>query len=219
MVLALQLFYLAAEKNKSVHVLFNYSSLLYEFGLWFMQLWGESLGKKLSNTGEVVHVGTTPLTCVGATDQHSLLQLFKEGPADKIFGFIKVQNMSGDITIPAEFLSEVEYSYFAGHSMQEQLHIEQLSTELSLARTGHPCYLLTLRDFSPEALGALFYFYEALVVLEAMLYNVNPFDQPGVEEGKNITYSLMGRQDYADRRQEYEQQAARYHEERKIFEI
>lgn len=208
-----------ARKGKPMHVLFNYSSLLYEFGLWFVQLWAESLGKRLSLTGEVVKAGTTPLTCLGATDQHSILQLFKEGPDDKVIGFVKIKDMNSDITLTNEFPDEKEYAYFAGHTMAGQLHIEQLSTEMSLVGAGKPCYRVTVKDISAVALGALFYFYEALVVFTAELWRINPYDQPGVEEGKNITYALMGREDYSHKRPEYEQSVGRYNKERKIFTI
>ncbi len=208
-----------ALKGKSIHVLFCYSSLLYDFGLWFMQLWAESLGKRLSLEGNVVHAGTTPLASLGATDQHSLLQLFKEGPGDKVFGFVKVDNVPEDIVMGNEFPGEIEYSYFAGQTMGRQLGIEQLATEMSLVGAGHPCYRILLEDISPRTLGALFYFYEALVVFVAALWNINPFDQPGVEEGKNITYSLMGREDYAQRRLNYERKVKEYDQGRKTFRI
>ena len=201
-----------SRRGRSIHVLFNYSSLLFEFGLWFMQLWAESLGKKLSTAGEAIHAGTTPLACLGATDQHSLLQLFKEGPDDKVYGFLKIGRFPADVTLPQEFPAEIEYAYFAGHTLAEQLNIEQLATEMSLAGAGRPCYRITLAEISPAALGALFYFYEALVVYSARLLRVNPFDQPGVEEGKNITYALLGRADYAGRRPEYEQAMAEYNQ-------
>jgi glucose-6-phosphate isomerase len=206
------------DRNKSIHVLYSYGSLLSEFGLWFMQLWGESLGKKLSLTGQVVNRGTTPLACLGATDQHSLLQLFKEGPLDKVIGFMRVEEVP-DLVIPDEFNSEKEYNYFSGHSMKEQLHIEQLSTELSVFKAGNPCYRISLRDMSPQALGALFYFYENLVAFLGQIWQVNPFDQPGVEEGKKTTYSLMGRQDYADKAAECRAEVAGYEAGRKIFTI
>lgn len=216
--LGVSLFELAL-KGKSIHVLFNYSSLLFEFGLWFVQLWAESLGKKQSLANNAVNAGTTPLTCLGATDQHSILQLFKEGPADKVFGFIKINNVPDGITFTNEFPTEKEYSYFAGRTMQEQLHIEQLATEMSLVKDGKPCYTINLKDVSAKTLGGLFYFYEALVVFTANLWQVNPYDQPGVEEGKNITYSLMGRQDYNHRKPQYEQEVAMYNNKRRIYGI
>lgn len=208
-----------ANRGKSIHVLFNYGSFLYEFGLWFVQLWAESLGKRLNLDGQEIHAGTTPLTCLGATDQHSILQLFKEGPRDKVYGFVKIENMPVEKELPPEFQGEKEYAYFAGHTMGRQLHIEQLSTEMSLFRAGQPCYRITLRDLSPAVLGALFYFYEALVVFSAALWRINPFDQPGVEEGKNITYALMGREDYRHRQEEYRQAVEQYDNERRIFSI
>lgn len=208
-----------SRRGKSIHVLFHYSSLLVEFGLWFMQLWGESLGKRLSLSGEVVKAGTTPLACTGASDQHSLLQLFKEGPDDKVFGFVGVERAQRDLRLAGVFPEELEYSYFDGHTMQEQLQIEQLATEMSLVNSGHPCYRITLRDVSAPALGALFYFYEALTVFMAQLYNVNPYDQPGVEEGKHITYTLMGRKDYRHREEEYRKGLERYREGSRIFGI
>lgn len=211
--------YELAKKGRSIHVLFNYSSLLFEFGLWFMQLWGESIGKRISLDGSVINAGTTPLACVGATDQHSLLQLFKEGPADKVLGFIKIDRTVQEDALTDEFPSEKEYSYFSGHTINQQLNIEQMATEMSLVKTGHPCYLISIADVSPASLGALFYFYEALTIFTANLYGVNPFDQPGVEEGKNITYALMGRSDYIDRRSEYEAAVRKYDAERRVFGI
>lgn len=199
--------YELSTRGKSIHVLFNYSNLLFEFGLWFMQLWAESLGKRVSLSGDVIHAGSTPLAAVGATDQHSLLQLFKEGPADKVFGFVTIDALP-DLAMGDLFPAEVEYGYFAGRTLREQIHIEQLSTEMSLVRSAHPCYRITLDAAEPETLGGLFYFYQALVVYIARLWKINPFDQPGVEDGKRITYALMGRADYADRRAEYEREVA-----------
>ncbi|MGE5543524.1 MAG: glucose-6-phosphate isomerase [Bacillota bacterium] len=202
--------FMLARQGRSIHVLFNYSSLLSDFGLWFMQLWGESLGKKVSLSREVVRAGTTPLNAIGATDQHSLLQLFKDGPQDKVYGFIRVAEPPRDLSIPGEFPQEDEYAYFEGHTMNQQLHIQQLATEFSLFQEGNPCYRITLRDYSPAALGALFYFYQALTVFSGALWAINPFDQPGVEEGKRITYSLMGRKSYAYQRLQYEAEVTAY---------
>ncbi|MGQ9823974.1 MAG: glucose-6-phosphate isomerase [Desulfotomaculales bacterium] len=208
-----------ALRGRSVHVLFNYSSLLFDFGLWFMQLWAESLGKRLSTSKEPVHAGTTPLACLGATDQHSLLQLFKEGPDDKVYGFVKIGEFPADVALTGQFPAEKEYAYFAGHTFGEQLGIEALATEVSLAKAGRPCYRITLKGVSPSALGALFYFFEALVVYSAHLWRVNPFDQPGVEEGKKITYALLGREDFAALAPVFEEEIAGYNRRQKLFKI
>ncbi|NLN20566.1 MAG: glucose-6-phosphate isomerase [Syntrophomonadaceae bacterium] len=203
--------------GRTIHVLFNYSDLLQQFGLWFMQLWAESLGKRVTLTGEEVKIGATPLSCLGTTDQHSLLQLFKEGAADKIFGFIRIHHVPQDPKIRGAFPSEVEYAYFDGHTMQEQLYIEQMATEMSLVHAGHPCYRITVREASAVALGGLFYLYEALTVFVANLFNVNPYDQPGVEEGKKIAYALLGREDHLPRQKEYQEMLDNYLKESRVF--
>ncbi len=211
--------YRYTQKNRPIHVLFNYSNLLVEFGLWFMQLWAESLGKNKTLSGQEIRVGATPLASLGATDQHSLLQLFKEGPGDKVYGFVKIEEAANDPEITGAFPEQLEYAYFEGHTMQRQLHIEQLATEMSLVNAGHPCYRITLREPSAQALGALFYLYEALTVFVANLYEINPYDQPGVEEGKHQTYALLGRADYIHRKEEYQKKLAEYHQGSHIFKI
>ncbi|RDV82852.1 glucose-6-phosphate isomerase [Ammonifex thiophilus] len=205
-------------RGKNIHVLFNYETLLSEFGFWFMQLWAESLGKKLSLTGAEVRAGTTPLACVGTTDQHSLLQLFKEGPDDKIYGFVTIEEKP-EVVLPSLFTTEKEYAYFGGRTLGEQLAVEQLATEISLVREGRPCYHVALHDVSPASLGALFYFFEALVVFVAECWQVNPFDQPGVEEGKQITYALMGRKDYEARRPQFEALVEEFVRRRRIYTV
>jgi len=204
-----------ARRGKTIHVLFNYSSLLFDFGLWFEQLWAESLGKEKDLQGGVVHSGTAPLPAVGATDQHSLLQLFKEGPGDKVYGFVRVAQPPVDVPLANEFPQETEYSYLGGHTLGEQLAVEQVATEVTLVRAGRACYRVTLPDLSAATLGSLFYFMEALTVFTGKLWNVNPFTQPGVQAGKDITYALMGRADYANRRAEAEEIIRRFDEGRR----
>ncbi len=213
-----------ARRRKMTHVLFSYSSLLFDFGLWFEQLWAESLGKEKDLDGRVVHAGTTPLPAVGATDQHSLLQLFKEGPGDKVYGFITLAGSVKRAPLPSPlpdpvFAEEVEYSYFAGKKLGEQLAIEQVSTEVVLADAGRPCYRLTLPGLSPATLGGLFYFMEALTVFTGQLWRVNPFNQPGVQAGKDITYAFMGRADYQDRRPGYEEALRRFDLQRREMKL
>jgi len=197
-------------RGKVIHTLFNYSNMLFDFGLWFAQLWGESLGKKLSLSNETVHTGSIPLVAQGATDQHSLLQLFKEGPLNTIFGFVTIDQFPPEKKLQGEFPGEKEYSYFEGHTIGELLHTEQMTTEISLVNAQRPCYRVSLPGLSEYTLGGLFYFYEALVPFIAKLWNINPFDQPGVEEGKNMTYALMGRQDYASSKPSVEKEVKHF---------
>lgn len=215
--LGLALYASARNRRQTIHVLFNYGSRLSEFGLWFSQLWGESLGKADDLDGVRVNAGTTPLPCVGATDQHSLLQLFREGPADKVFGFVRVLPGPERLEIPCCFEEEVEYAYFAGKDLDQQMGVERMSTELSLFKGGAPCYGVELADGSPSSLGALLYFYQALTVWSARLWNLDPFNQPGVEEGKRMTYALMGRTDYQPDLPQVQADMDDYRDRRMIF--
>jgi glucose-6-phosphate isomerase len=206
-------------KRKNIHVLFNYSSILSEFGLWFVQLWAESLGKNKSLGGKINQRGITPLSALGATDQHSLLQLFKEGPNDKIYGFVTIDKLPKEIQMTNEFPARMEYEYFGGHTMGEQLRIEQISTEMSLVKSKCPCYRIIIPEITAYHVGGLFYFFEALVVFIAKLWDINAFNQPGVEEGKNMTYSLMGRKDLLSARSGYELELASVRERKYLLDL
>ncbi len=207
------------QQGKNMHILFNYSSFLGEFGLWFVQLWAESLGKKNNLAGAEVRAGMTPITALGATDQHSVLQLFKEGPLDKVIGFLKLAEWGEEPVLPQAFEDKKEYAYLSGFRMSEQLAIEQMATEMTLVKSGIPCYRVVLRDFSPEVLGGLFFFYEALVVFIAALEQINPYNQPGVEEGKQITYALMGRRDYQEQGEACQKMVQDFDAQRQIWQF
>ncbi|MEE8062615.1 MAG: glucose-6-phosphate isomerase [Gemmatimonadales bacterium] len=178
-----------------IHVLMPYTDRLREFGAWYCQLWAESLGKKFDRQGGVVHTGPTPLAAVGATDQHSLVQLFIEGPHDKVITFVTVDDLGCDVTIPeADHLPEAA-AYLPGHTLGELLNAEYRATEMALAETGRPSMSISLADLSPRAVGELVMFFQLAVGYAGVWYGVNPFDQPGVELGKRLTFAAMGRAD------------------------
>jgi glucose-6-phosphate isomerase len=119
-----------------IHVLMPYSDRLRDLGEWFRQLWAESLGKKVDRRGQEVFVGPTPVGAIGATDQHSQVQLFMEGPHDKVVTFVRVLNPGMDITIPARPGVPAELEYLGGHSLGGLLRAEQRATAAALARMG-----------------------------------------------------------------------------------
>ncbi len=196
--------------GRNLHALFTYSSRMAACNRWFVQLWSESLGKRFDLEGNEVRTGMTPLAIVGATDQHSILQLLREGPQDKVVGFIRVEDAGTKVPIPALFPHLPEYAYLGGHDLAEQLEIERVSTEVALLASGTPCYSLSLARLDEACLGAWLYFEEALTAFVAALDGVDAFDQPGVEEGKRMTYALMGREGHAERRPEVEARLAAY---------
>jgi glucose-6-phosphate isomerase len=199
--------YLAnTRKGKPISVLMPYSSRLKYTAEWYMQLWAESLGKKYSLSGEVVNVGPTPVGAVGATDQHSQLQLYMEGPADKVVTFIRLKKFSHNLPLPDAFLEQEAFNYLGGHNIAELLLAEQTATAMALSHNGRPNCSLVLPELNPFNLGQLLYMLEVQTAVSGELYGINAFDQPGVEAGKQATYALMGRHGYEDKRKQIDRQ-------------
>jgi glucose-6-phosphate isomerase len=195
--------YLSDVKNgRHIHVLMPYSDPLRDLADWFVQLWAESLGKHRQE-GDA-GFGPTPLGALGATDQHSKVQLFMEGPGDKTVTFIAVKEIDCDVTIPALDSDVKELGYLGGHRLGELLSIEQRATAGALARRGRPNMTIHVDRVDAEHLGALFMLLEIATIYAGALYGVNPLDQPGVELGKQFTYAMLGRADAEAARKEWD---------------
>ena len=195
--------YLAdARHGRHIQVLMPYSDALRDMADWFVQLWAESLGKhRAPGDGGV---GPTPLGALGATDQHSKVQLFMEGPGDKTVTFIGVQEGGVDVEIPRLHQDIPELAYLGGHRLSELLDIERRATAGALARRGRPNMTLTLDRVDAWHVGALLMFLELATAYAGRLYGVNAFDQPGVELGKQFTYAMLGRADAGKAREEWD---------------
>jgi len=179
-----------------LHVLMPYTDRLRQFVEWYRQLWAESLGKRLDRRGQPVHVGPTPVGAVGATDQHSQVQLFMEGPFDKALTFIVVDDLGIDVPIPSRAGLPPDLAYLPGHSLGELLRAEYGATAAALARMGRMSLTLSLPDLSAASVGELVMFFQVATGYAGVWYGVDPFDQPGVELGKRLTYAAMGRPGY-----------------------
>ena len=179
-----------------IHVLMPYSDRLREFAAWFVQLWAESLGKRTDRRGQPIFAGPTPLGAVGATDQHSQVQLFMEGPFDKVVTFLKVENPGEEVRIPHRADLPEELAYLQGHSIGDLLRAEQEATSAALARMGRMNATLEVPRLDEEVLGELIMFMQLATGFAGVWYGVNPFDQPGVELGKRLTFAAMGRPGY-----------------------
>ncbi len=189
--------YLLYERGKPISVFMPYSFRLASVSDWYVQLWAESLGKKTDLSGKVVHVGPTPVRAVGVTDQHSQVQLFNEGPFDKVFTFIAVGKPAKDITIPANQFSDVEdLNYLNGKPMSQLMQAEFESTRASITNNQRPNMTLQLPQVDAYHVAQLLYLLEVQTAIAGALMNIDPFDQPGVELAKKYTYALMGRKGY-----------------------
>lgn len=177
-------------KRRNILVLMPYSEALVGVAQWFVQLWAESLGKEKDISGKRISVGQTPVVAVGATDQHSQLQLYMEGPVDKTIQFLIVGSFGKDLPFPT-VRSDTPIGLLAGHTLGSLLKIEQRAIEASLVESGRPNCKLIVPEINPYYLGALFYFFEFQTAFAGKLYGINPFDQPGVEAGKRIIHKLL----------------------------
>ena len=178
-----------------------YSDALRDMADWFVQLWAESLGKH--RTPDDAGVGPTPLGALGATDQHSKVQLFMEGPPDKTVTFIGVEQGITPVEIPRLHSDVPELAYLGGHQLGELLDIERRATAGALARRGRPNMTLTLERVDPGQVGELMMLLEIATAYAGQLYGVNAYDQPGVELGKQFTYAMLGRADAEQARREW----------------
>ena len=179
-----------------LHVLMPYSDRLRDLAEWFRQLWAESLGKRVDREGKVVHTGPTPVASVGATDQHSQVQLFMEGPFDKLITFVTVTDPGEDLLIPEIDGMPEEVACLGGRTLGGLLQAEYEATSAALARMGRMNGTIELTDLSPQSVGELLMFFQLATGYAGCWYGVNPFDQPGVELGKRLTFGALGRVGY-----------------------
>jgi glucose-6-phosphate isomerase len=190
------LYLMDKEKHRTINIMVPYADSLKPFSEWFCQLWAESLGKE--------NKGLTPYPSLGTTDQHSQLQLWTEGPQDKVIIFIRINEYGVDIKIPDIFKGTEGFNYLSGHTLSELIKAEEEATELALAKAGRPNMTITIPRIDAYHLGQLFHFFELATAFTGSLYGINPFNQPGVEEGKNLTYGMMGKKGFEAKRKEVE---------------
>ncbi|RJP17745.1 MAG: glucose-6-phosphate isomerase [Candidatus Abyssobacteria bacterium SURF_5] len=203
---------LDTRKGKRISVMMPYAHRLRDFADWYRQLWAESLGKEYSLDGKRVYTGQTPVKALGATDQHSQLQLYMEGPFDKVVTFLAVRSYPREIKIPSAFREMEGISYLGGQPLGDLLKAEQESSALALTKNSRPNCTIVLPEISPFVIGQLIYLYEVQTAFAGALYNINPFDQPGVELGKKYACGMMGRKGY----EEYKREVKRSRKGRKL---
>lgn len=192
--LASSLYLMDRLRNKKVLVFLPYSDRLKTMSEWFCQLWAESLGKE----GK----GTTPYPSLGTTDQHSQLQLWMEGYEDKVILFVSVNNHGFQEEIPEEFHDIEGLRYLGGHTLEELINTEQLTTEMALTMNKKPNMKIIIPKIDPFTVGQIFQFLQITTAMAGLLYGVNPFNQPGVELGKRLTYGAMGKRGFETEGQE-----------------
>ncbi len=195
--------YLAYLSGRCISVMFAYGDRLLDLADWYRQLWAESLGKRYDLNGIAVNVGPTPVKALGVTDQHSQVQLYKEGPDDKVYTFLKAENFENTIEIPCAFEGNEAVSYLGGHTINELFNVEERATEVALVKEKRPLTAISFSKVTPDEVGEFFYFFEVQTVAIGALFGIDPLDQPGVEEGKHFAYGLLGRSGFEDKKKEF----------------
>lgn len=180
--------------NRNTNVLFPYSNALKTFGEWYSQLLAESTGKIDKNKKQV---GLTPVTALGATDQHSQLQLYAQGPDDKTYTFMKVNRFKNDYEIYEHFLEnkseKSKFPHIVNLKLSQLLNAELEGTYESLTELNRPVCLIEISQINPETVGGLIVFFEMATALLGELLEINAFDQPGVERSKVITKEILNK--------------------------
>ena len=203
--LSAALHYLAdRQRGRKIRVVMPYDDRLGPFTDWFAQLWDESIGKLLSLKGEEIRTGTTVLKAEGSLDQHSQLQLFLEGPRDKVVNLVEVTKVAEDLILPRCYEQQVEFKSLVGRSVHDLLQIQKNAVEAALTRSMIPNLTWILDELNGDSLGQLLYLAEVETVLSGALYNINPFDQPGVEVIKKYVKGLLAEKGFEEYRQAIE---------------
>ena len=190
-------FLMDTKLGKNITVMMPYSQRLKYIGDWFVQLWAESLGKNRKLDGTEFFTGSTPIKAVGATDQHSQMQLFNEGPNNKIINFIRVGEFDTTLEIPQIF-QYTGIGYLGGKTINDLINAEADSTKIALTDYSRPTITIKLPKINGYHIAQLLYMLEMQTAIAGALYNVNTFNQPSVEQAKNYTYGLMGRIGYEE---------------------
>ena len=187
---------MATRRGRNILITMPYADGLVHLADWYRQLWAESLGKRRDRRGRLAETGQTPVTSLGATDQHSQVQLYMEGPQDKVVAFLEVQAVSKDVRIPRRHQDLDSLGYLGGRTLGELIAAEKRGTEIALTAAGRPNLTYLLPRISAHVVGQLLYLFELQTALSGELYGIDAFDQPGVEAGKVAAYALLGRKGY-----------------------
>ena len=186
-----------AKRGKPNHVLMPYCNGLYLLADWYRQLWAESLGKRHDKDGRDVFAGATPIKALGATDQHSQIQLYREGPNDKVIGFVEVERFRREVEVPSD-LDVANLRYLQGKTLGALLNAEKRATEYALMESERPNFTIRMPEVNERSVGAFMQLWMIATAYAGLMLGIDAYDQPAVETGKQATFGLMGRAGYEE---------------------
>lgn len=183
--------YLLSKKGKSINALMPYAQKLIKFADWYRQLLAESIGKATNRDGATVNVGITPVSALGVTDQHSQSQLYNEGPNDKLIMFVAVNKLAKDLAIPNLFPADSSVGFLNKATFNRLMDVERRGTADALTQNSRPNLTIGIDAVDEFYLGAMFMLFEGSVAFLGEWFDINAFDQPGVELSKQLTKKLL----------------------------
>ncbi len=186
--------WVSMKQGKNISVLMPYADGLKYMADFYCQIWAESLGKEVDVNGKVINAGQTPAKALGVTDQHSQVQLYTEGPFDKVVTFIAVDEYRSTVTIPHDDVDACDF--LKGHTMNELINAERKATEFALMKAGRSNFTIYLPVVNEETIGELLMYFMYDTAFAGALLNIDAYNQPGVEEGKKATFAMLGRTGY-----------------------
>lgn len=186
---------LSMKSGKNISVMMPYADGLKTMADFYCQIWAESLGKAVDNDGNIVNCGQTPAKSLGVTDQHSQVQLYNEGPFDKVITFIGVEKYGTDVEIPTD-IDVQSGAFLKGHTMSELITAERKATEFAVTKSGKSNFTILLPEVNAETVGELLMYFMYETAFAGAYLNIDAFNQPGVEEGKKATFAMIGRSGY-----------------------
>jgi glucose-6-phosphate isomerase len=190
--------YHSYNRGKRISVMMPYSFALKDLADWYRQLCAESLGKAQDLSGAKVNIGPTPVKALGTTDQHSQVQLYREGPNDKLFTFLEVGQQQKDLQIGPAPDCAPELEYLAGVNLSRLFKSEKHATEYALLQSKRPCLTVLFDKVNARTVGQFIYLFEVATSFAGALFGINAYNQPAVELGKDATFALMQREGYEE---------------------
>ncbi len=191
------------EAGKNISVMMPYADGLKTMADFYCQIWAESLGKAVDKAGKKVNCGQTPAKSLGVTDQHSQVQLYTEGPFDKVVTFIGVESFGDNVDIPSDETADIG-NFLKGHTMGELLTAERKSTEFALTKAERSNFTILMPEINAETVGELLMYFMYETAFAGAYLGIDTFNQPGVEEGKKATFAMIGRAGYEEKLKELE---------------
>ena len=193
--------YYSMTRGKNISVMMPYADSLKYMSDFYCQLWGESLGKSADNSGKLIYAGQTPVKALGVTDQHSQIQLYTEGPFDKVITFIGVEKFRAEVAIPRVKGAEA-VNFLQGHTLNELLNAERQATEFAVTKAKRPNFTIIMPVVNAETVGQLLMLMMYQTAFTGAMLNIDAYNQPGVEEGKKATFAMLGRAGYEEKMKE-----------------